>query len=74
MKSRLFASVVEPQCSPARAIFLGFNPDAVVHCVLQPLSAPKVLFRRLYAHMAEQKLDLLKLPTRDMTEPGTRTA
>jgi integrase len=42
-------------------IVLGFNPDAVVHCALQPLSAPKVLFRRLYAYMIEQKLDLLEL-------------
>ncbi len=73
-KSQLFATVVETQCSPAKAIFLGFNPDAVVHCVLQPLSAPKVLFRRLYAHMAEQKLDLLKFPARDVTEPGTGAA
>jgi len=74
VKSRFFASVAEPQCSPARAIFLGFNPDAVVHCVLQPLSASKVLFRRLYAHMAKQKLDLLKLAARDVTEPSTRAA
>ena len=50
MKSRLFATVVETPCSPARAFFLGFNSDAVVHCVLQSLSAPEILFRRLYAH------------------------
>ncbi len=57
-----------------QAIFLGFRFDAVVHCVLQPLPAPKVLFRRLHAHMSEQELDLLKLPTRDVTEPGTPAA
>jgi len=74
MISRLFVTVVETRCSPAKVHFLGFNSDAVVHRVLQPLPAPKVLFRRLYAHMAEQKLDLFKLPARDVTEPSTRAA
>lgn len=55
-------------------VALGFNPQAVVDCVLQPLSAPKALFRRLYAHMTEQELDLLKLSVGDVTEPGTGTA
>ena len=53
LKSRLFANVVERQCSPTKAVFLGFNSDGVVHCVLQPLSTPKVLFRRLDANMAK---------------------
>jgi len=74
MISRLFVTVVETHCSPAKVLFLGFNSDAVVHRVLQPLPAPKVLFRRLHAHMAEQKLDLLKLPASDVTEPSTRAA
>jgi hypothetical protein len=72
--SRLFVTVVETHCSPAKAIFLRFNSDAIVHRVLQPLPVPKVLFRRLHAPMAEEKLDLLKLPARDLTEPGTRRA
>ena len=33
-----------------KAQALGFNPDTVVHCVLQPLPTAEVLFRSLYAH------------------------
>ncbi len=53
MKSRLFAAIVENQSSPAYATFRWFNSDAVVHCVLQSLSAPEILFRCLYAHMTK---------------------
>ena len=53
-------------------MFLRFDSYAVIHRILQPLSAPEVLLSRLHAHMPEQKLDLLKLLTCDVTEPGTR--
>jgi hypothetical protein len=72
LKSRLFAIIFETQSSLGSASFLRFDSDAVVDSVFQLLSAPEVLFRCLHAHMPEQKLDLLKLPTRDVTEPGTR--
>jgi len=39
MISRLFAALVDNQSSPANATFRWFNSDAVVHCVLQSLSA-----------------------------------
>jgi hypothetical protein len=58
--------------SAPEAVALGFNPDAIVHCILQPLLAPEVLFGRLYAHVAQQKLDLLELSTSSVTEAGTR--
>jgi hypothetical protein len=74
MISRLFTANVESQSSSAKAILIWFNSDAVVHYVLQPLSAPEILFRGLHAHMTKQKLDLLKLATRDVTEPSTRAA
>jgi len=34
--------------SAPKAVAVGFNPDAIVHGVLQPLFATEVLFRRLY--------------------------
>jgi hypothetical protein len=74
MKSRLFAIIFYTQSSLGSASFLRFDSDAVVDSVFQPLSAPEVLFRCLHAHMPEQKLDLLKLPTHDVAEPGTRAA
>src|SRR5215470_438642 len=49
--------------SAPKAVAVGFNPNAIVHCILQPLFAPEVMFRRLYAHVTEQKLDLLDLST-----------
>jgi hypothetical protein len=58
--------------SAPKAVAVGFNPDAIVHCILQPLFAPEVMFRRLYAHMTQHKLDLLDLSTGNVTEPGTR--
>jgi hypothetical protein len=60
--------------SAPKAVALGFNPDAIVHCIFQPLLAPEVLFGRLYAHVTQQKLDLLELSTSSVTEAGTRPA
>jgi hypothetical protein len=42
LKSRLFTANVESQSSSAKGILIWFNSDAVVHCVLQPLSAPEI--------------------------------
>ena len=70
MKSRIVAAFVYDRSSPAKATFRWFNSDAVVHCVLQSLSAPEILFRRLYAQMAKQKLDLFQLTARNVTETG----
>jgi len=55
-------------------ITLRFNPEAVIDRILQPLFAPKVVLCGLDAHMAEQKLDLLKLSARDVTKARTGTS
>ena len=49
--------------SAPKAVAGGFNPDTIVHGILQPLFAAEVVFRRLYTHVTEQKLDLLDLCT-----------
>jgi hypothetical protein len=55
-------------------IALRFNLKTVVDCILQPLFAPQVVLCGLDAHVAEQKLDLLKLSARDVTKARTGTA
>jgi hypothetical protein len=48
-----------------------FEADVVVHRVAKPLLTAQVPLRRLYAHMAKEKLDLLKIVGRNLldTEP-----
>jgi hypothetical protein len=58
--------------SAPKAVAVGFNPDAIVHCILQPLFAAEVVFPRLYAHVTQQKLDLLDLPTGNVTDRRPR--
>ena len=60
--------------SAPKAVAVGFNPDAIVYGILQPLFAPQVRFRRLYTHVTQQELDLLDLSTGNVTEPGTLPA
>ena len=47
-----------------------FEADFIVDRISESLLAAKVSFRRLDTHMAEQKLDLFKLPTSLMTQAG----
>lgn len=47
---------------------LRFNPEAIIHGVLQPLRASQVVLGRLNAHMAEQKLDLLQFSAGNVAE------
>jgi hypothetical protein len=46
----------------------GFQADPVVYRIAEPLLAAKVPFCRLHTYMTKQELDLLKLPTRFMTQ------
>jgi hypothetical protein len=48
-----------------------FQTDFVVDCISQSLLAAQVSLCRLHAHMTEQELDLLKLPTSFMTQACT---
>jgi hypothetical protein len=45
-----------------------FQADSVVDCVSESLFAAKVPFRGLDAHVAEQELDLFKLPAGFVTQ------
>jgi hypothetical protein len=47
-----------------------FEAYVVVHRVAKPLLTAKVSLRRLDAHMAEQKLDLLELTTGFVAQTG----
>jgi hypothetical protein len=49
----------------------GLEADGVVHRIAKPLLTAKVSLGGLDAHMAEQKLDLLKLPAGFVTQTGT---
>jgi len=71
LKNRPFAAAVETQCSPTKANFLGFNSDAVVHCVLQPLSAPKGTVPSSVRSHGRAKTGYGQALRLDVTEPGT---
>ena len=77
LRRRSFFEITSRKCfqivadSAPKTVAVGFNPDTIVHCILQPLFAPQVPFRRLYAYVTQQKLDLLDLSTGNVTEPGT---
>src|SRR5579862_8155939 len=47
-----------------------FDPDPIVNGCLNPLPGPQVLLGGLDRDMAEQKLNLVKLPARTPAEPG----
>jgi hypothetical protein len=58
--------------SAARPHLLGFDPDAIVHGILQPLATSQVVLCRLNAHMTEQELDLFQLSACYVAEPRAR--
>ena len=47
------------------------DSDSIVHSLAEPLLATQILFRCLYRHMPEEKLNLLQLTPGVMAEPGT---
>jgi len=52
---------------------IRLDPKGIVDGIPQPLRASQVTFRGLNADVAEQELNLFKLPARVMTQTGART-
>jgi hypothetical protein len=48
------------------------NPDAIIDRLAQPLLAAEVPLSGLHTYMSEQELNLLKLSTSGMAQPGAR--
>ena len=53
---------------------LRFQPDAVIHRILEALLTAKITLCRLDGHVPEQKLYLFELPASLVTETGTGPA
>jgi hypothetical protein len=54
------------------ALWVRFNAEPIVHGLPESLLTAQVFLRRLHGDMTEQKLDLLRLAFRIMTEPSAR--
>jgi hypothetical protein len=54
------------------ALWERFNAEPIVHGLPESLLTAQVFLRRLHGDMTEQKLDLLRLAFRIMTEPSAR--
>jgi hypothetical protein len=50
------------------------NSDVIIDGSSQPLLAAQIPFRGLHTNMSQQELNLLKLSTRQVAEPGAGTA
>jgi hypothetical protein len=48
------------------------NTEPIIHCVSESLLTSQVFFCGLHGYMTEQKLDLLQLASRIVTEASAR--
>ncbi|HVP48875.1 MAG TPA: hypothetical protein VMT32_19915 [Bryobacteraceae bacterium] len=69
---------VEPNsgssCAAYETSALGFDADSVVDCILETLLAAKIFLGRLNRYVAQQKLDLVQLPSGVAAQTGAGPA